>query len=123
MRIKFIKQLWDVFMSGSTALSDDSPSETCSSITPPKASGARSLASRCAELPTVEHTRLSRKANIITKMESGLGRQLSDAERDSLLNKAQADKLAESKKALEAYSNREKAKFSYTFTKPEGDKK
>ena len=137
MGIDFLKQLWDAFISNPEALPNDASNETCSSENAPNAapngtcspenapntSGARPPASHYAVLPVFEHTQPSRKANIVTRMESGLGRPLSETERDSLLHKAKEDKLAESKKALKVYSDREKTKFSYTFPKTEGDQK
>jgi hypothetical protein len=56
-------------------------------------------------------------------MESGLGRTLTDAERNRLLNKDRADKSAETKEALQKYSAREKSKFDYTFKPQEKETK
>ena len=95
----FLKQLWNAITLAPTTGSSSSPGEPQSP--PPSTSQVTELPHarrpRREELPSFEHTPLPRRANVITKMESGLGRSLSDTERASVLNKAQADKRDKSK--------------------------
>ncbi|MBV5349594.1 hypothetical protein JZU71_00045, partial [bacterium] len=82
-----------------------------------KAKRVSLLQSQEANLPVAEHTPMSRRPNCVTKMANGLGRPLTDRERDNLVNEDRAAKRKESKVILKAYSDREiSQKFTYTYS-------